>query len=404
MKILQLCKKIPLPPRDGEAVAVLSLAKAYKSLGCEIDLLSFNTSKHYSDPTKFSNQEHPYGSIFSITLNTDLNYLAAIRNLFGKKSYNIERFRSKDMIEKLKSILDNNDYDAVQLESLYMAPYADLVKGQSKAFVIMRSHNLEFKIWEDMADNQSNKLLKWYYNLAARRLKNYEIEVRNKFDLLLAISEVDQKEYHRLSYTITSKAVPIGIELKQYPYSAYKDKSTIKLAYLGSLDWRPNIEAVEWFFNEVWPSVYSKHKNIEFHLAGRNPVDSIKNLEHAGLYFHGEVESAIDFISDQDIIIVPLLSGSGVRVKVLESMAMGKLVISSSKGFEGIQVTNSTNVLIADDKNEFIHAINSAINNRETIRRIGEAARDFIENNYNPKTQASQILKSISEYHKSIEI
>lgn len=404
MKILQICKKMPLPPKDGEAVAVLSLAKAYKSLGCKIDLLSFNTSKHFSDPSEINNDEHPYENIDTVNLNTDINYLGALFNLLGSSSYNIERFTSKDMKKKLQHILLHTSYDVVQLESLYMAPYAEHIKPISNAFIIMRSHNLEFKIWEDMANNQSNVLLRWYYNLAARRLKKYEQDVKNSFDLLLAISEIDQKEYQKLSYSIPSMAIPIGIELKQYPKNFYEEKPMIKLAYIGSLDWRPNIEAVEWFFKEVWPTIYKNYENIEFHLAGRNPVDVIKNLEHPGLYFHGEIESAIDFISNQDIIIVPLLSGSGVRVKVLESMALGKLVISSSKGFEGINIQNNVNAMVANDTEEFIATINKALKSKKTIRQVGEAARLFIENNYNPETQARQILKLISEHNKPIEI
>lgn len=404
MKILQICKKMPLPPKDGEAVAVLSLAKAYKSLGCKIDLLSFNTSKHFSDPSEINNDEHPYENIDTVNLNTDINYLGALFNLLGSSSYNIERFTSKDMKKKLQHILLHTSYDVVQLESLYMAPYAEHIKPISNAFIIMRSHNLEFKIWEDMANNQSNVLLRWYYNLAARRLKKYEQDVKNSFDLLLAISEIDQKEYQKLSYSIPSMAIPIGIELKQYPKNFYEEKPMIKLAYIGSLDWRPNIEAVEWFFKEVWPTIYKNYENIEFHLAGRNPVDVIKNLEHPGLYFHGEIESAIDFISNQDIIIVPLLSGSGVRVKVLESMALGKLVISSSKGFEGINIQNNVNAMVANDKEEFIATINKVLESKKTIRQVGEAARLFIENNYNPETQARQILKLISEHNKPIEI
>lgn len=404
MKILQICKKMPLPPKDGEAVAVLSLAKAYKSLGCKIDLLSFNTSKHFSDPSEINNDEHPYENIDTVNLNTDINYLGALFNLLGSSSYNIERFTSKDMKKKLQHILLHTSYDVVQLESLYMAPYAEHIKPISNAFIIMRSHNLEFKIWEDMANNQSNVLLRWYYNLAARRLKKYEQDVKNSFDLLLAISEIDQKEYQKLSYSIPSMAIPIGIELKQYPKNLYEEKPMIKLAYIGSLDWRPNIEAVEWFFKEVWPTIYKNYENIEFHLAGRNPVDVIKNLEHPGLYFHGEIESAIDFISNQDIIIVPLLSGSGVRVKVLESMALGKLVISSSKGFEGINIQNNVNAMVANDTEEFIATINKALESKKTIRQVGEAARLFIEHNYNPETQARQILKLISEHNKPIEI
>ncbi|MGA0233467.1 MAG: glycosyltransferase family 4 protein, partial [Saprospiraceae bacterium] len=351
-----------------------------------------------------NNDEHPYENIDTVNLNTDINYLGALFNLLGSSSYNIERFTSKDMKKKLQHILLHTSYDVVQLESLYMAPYAEHIKPISNAFIIMRSHNLEFKIWEDMANNQSNVLLRWYYNLAARRLKKYEQDFKNSFDLLLAISEIDQKEYQKLSYSIPSMAIPIGIELKQYPKNFYEEKPMIKLAYIGSLDWRPNIEAVEWFFKEVWPTIYKNYENIEFHLAGRNPVDVIKNLEHPGLYFHGEIESAIDFISNQDIIIVPLLSGSGVRVKVLESMALGKLVISSSKGFEGINIQNNVNAMVANDTEEFIATINKALESKKTIRQVGEAARLFIENNYNPETQARQILKLISEHNKPIEI
>lgn len=397
MKVLQLCKKVPLPPKDGEAVAVLAMANAYKKQGARVDLLSFNTSKHFVSEEEIQSSIHPYSSINTVYLDTSINRVKAFLNLFSRRSFNIERFVSREFIQKLIQQIADNDYDFIQLESLYMTPYLSHIRNHSRAPVIMRSHNVEYRIWEDMSKQNDNIFLKWYYLLCAKRLKNYEKDHLDYYDLIFAISSSDKVMIENLKPMVSEKlmCVPVGLDLSMYRFLAFSERKIIRFGYLGSLDWKPNIEGLLWFFNSVWKDISELHDNIEFHLAGRNPVESIRNLQLPKLHYHGEVESAYDYLADLDIVVVPLFSGSGIRIKILESMAMGRPVISTPKGFEGIDIQNGIHADIVSNKNEFINAIKAHIEDGDRKLEMAVRARRFIEENFSFTQIAGKALNRI---------
>ncbi len=392
MKILQLCKKIPIPPKDGEGVAVLALANGYLAHGAAIDLLSFNTKKHLIEEHDFRNYKHSYNNIISVYLDNSINYFAAFVNLFGFKSYNIQRFINKDFEHKLLDKITSTRYDFIQLESLYMAPYLDIIKSNTDAIVVMRSHNLEYQIWQDMSIHSKNIFLKWYYSLCAKRLKNYELDCIDRFDLVMPISKEDYFTYQNILEEKKLLLIPVGIDLSKYKTTYSNNSNNLKIGYLGSLDWMPNIEGLLWFFKTVWPQVIAKSNNIEFHLAGRNPVQEIKEIKAQKYIFHGEIDSAKDFLSSLDIVIVPLFSGSGIRVKILESMAMSKPVISTPKGFEGITVKNGVEADIVTSAQDFVDQILMYNVNSSKIEMVGANAKAFIEKNFEEKALARRVL------------
>ena len=148
MKILQLCKKFPYPLKDGESIAVTYQSKAFHEFGCEITLLAMNTTKHYTKIGKLPNGFNHYKEIHVTDIDNRVKVLKAFVNIFSSKSYHISRFDSKEYNDKLIALLQDNEYDVIQLETLYLTPYIDTIKQHSNAIVSMRSHNVEFEIWE----------------------------------------------------------------------------------------------------------------------------------------------------------------------------------------------------------------------------------------------------------------
>ena len=397
-KILQLCKKMPFPPKDGEGFAVMSFSESYNLLNCEIDLLSFNTSKHFVDQDQISAYNSPYTKVESVYLDNSINYLDAFLNIFSNSSYNINRFISDNFKSKLIELLRSRNYDIVQLESLYMAPYIDAVKEYSSAKIIMRSHNIESNIWDDLARSNSNPVLKWYYKLCANRLKEFELENINKYDLLLAISEPDAQIYSELNKNSNTLVCPVGVDTNA-KVIANKIGNEFRIGYLGSLDWNPNIEALKWFFENVWSDIVEIYPDIKFHLAGRNAVREILNINMDSIVYHGEVSSSSEFINSLNAVVVPLFSGSGIRVKILESMALSKLVISTNKGFEGIEIENNTHGIIANNAAEFKTVILRVLNNEIDFDKIGQMARNFITERFDRVNLAKMALDSALEDH-----
>ena len=392
MRILQLCKKFPYPSKDGESVAVLSMSKGYVENGCQVRLLAMNTSKHFVHIQGVPEALSHYDSVHSIFHDTSINYIHAFLNIFQSKSFNIQRFVSDRFKLKLKSLLQNNEIDVVQLESLYMAPYINTIRESSNALIVLRSHNIEYEIWNDLAKVTRNPLKKWYYNISAKRLRSYELKQFDQYDTLIPISETDYNKYQTLNYNGSYCVSPVGLNTKNYQSSSLLISNPIKLGYIGSLDWKPNIEGINWFFNNSWFKIHGNFPNIEFHLAGRNASQNLKKAIPEAVQFHGEVENAINFLKKLDIVIVPLFSGSGIRVKILESMAMRKIVLSTKKGFEGIGIEHGKNAFIFESSDDIIKAIELCIENPERFESIQSQAQEFVQQRFDHKVLAEKVI------------
>lgn len=394
MRILQLCKKFPFPLKDGESLAVTYLSKALNELGCEVTLLAMNTSKHYFDTNHLPDDFNHYQSIYFTELDNRLNPFEAFVNLFSKDSYHITRFVSPAFEKILIQLLSENEYDIIQLESLYLAPYIDIIRQYSKAKIAMRSHNVEFEIWERITYNTKNPLKKWYLKHLVEKLKRFEIAQLNKYDLLLPITERDAKIFRKLGYTNKYVVTPIGIDNREYMANDKSFNSELSMSFIGSLDWIPNLEGVQYFLSKIWGDINRNFPTLKFHIAGRNTPGWLKSINYPNVIFHGEVNSAKDFINEHSLMLVPLQSGSGMRAKILEGMALGKVVITTPIGLEGIYAKHKEHVLIAETKEEFIDCIKFAYNNPQAIKDIANRAQVFVADNYDNLQVAKKVVNA----------
>jgi polysaccharide biosynthesis protein PslH len=409
MKILQLCKKFPYPLKDGESIAVTYLSNALHNLGCEISLLSMNTSKHYVDIAHLPADFNHYKEIHVTPLDNSIKAFDAFKNLFSNESYHVSRFVCPDFKEKLIKLLNDNEYDVVQLETLYLAPYIDVIKQNSNALITMRAHNVEFEIWERITKNTKFLPKKWYLKYLTNKLKRYELEHLNKYDYLVAVSDRDLHKFKALGYKNGAISSPIGLDLKHY-----KNNISIQtqddICFIGALDWIPNMEGLMWFIDQVWPTLTNKFPTLKFHIAGRNTPEILKNLKVSNIIVHGEVPDAIEFVDKYSMMIVPLFSGSGMRVKILEGMALGKVVITTVLGKEGIHAENDIHLLEADTPNAFISQIESVLSGQKNKKLIGESAKKFVEDYYDHGVNALKLLekyrslKNNPNYQKEIII
>ncbi len=398
MHILQLCKKFPYPLKDGESIAVTYLSKGFKELGCEISLLAMNTSKHYTDIDKLPDSFSHYKEIRCTYLDNEVKALGAVKNLFTRKSFHLTRFRSKEFEEELISMLEENDYDIVQIESLYLAQYIDTIKAHSYALVVMRAHNVEHEIWDRVTTNTRSLPKRLYLKYLTKKLQNAETEYLSKYDYLVAISGRDLKKFRKMGYNNGATVAPIGVEMADYiPLKIQNLHREIKPCFIGSLDWVPNMEGLEWFLNEIWPDIHAAHPQLKLDIAGRNAQEK-ENYIRATTQFHGEVDDARTWLSNYNVMIVPLLSGSGMRAKIIEAMALGMVVITTTIGLEGIPATHKKEVLVADNAEEYSTMFNYLTEHPEMIEFIGRNARKFVQSTYNSTYIATQLLASYRNY------
>ncbi len=380
MRILQICPKPPNPRIDGGCIAMDAINKGLKSEGNRVRTIAMSTSKH---PNIEGANEGDYSHV---EIDTILNPISALLSLLANKSYNIARFRSRNVEAEISKALKSESFDAIILESLYSCSYIDLVRSISKAKVYLRAHNIEHKIWSELSENTSNPIKKWYLQKLSTQLKNFEIEVIGKVDGIITITKNDSIWFKSMCKTPTT-IVPFGInvtgEFVKKPYN--------RVFHFGSMDWKPNIEGVNWLVKEVWPKVREENNEAQLILAGRNmPSHIISNFE-LGIEVVGEVSSSDEFLNSGGIATVPILSGSGMRVKAIEAMSKGLPVVGTSLGLTGIGAVNNENSIIADSPNDFAIAIIQLLNSEEKANEIAQSGFHHIEKNFSNKIIFSEL-------------
>ncbi len=320
--------------------------------------------------------------------------LHALLNLFTRRSYNISRFYSRKVEERLREILLEKEFDIIQLEGLYLTPYIPVIREYSAASLLFRSHNIEHFIWERLAAGCRNPVKKAYLRLLASRLKSYEMRTVYQVDGLIAISGVDMRFFKQHGFSHPAVSIPVGIEDRMLQKGISPlEKNTV--FHIGSMDWKPNQEGVLWFMEEVWPLVNRDKPYLRFVLAGRNIPAAMYRYQSENISIAGEVTEAADFMGSHELMVVPLRSGGGMRVKIIEAMAAGKAIISTSIGAEGIHCTHGENILLADTAREIADAILNCFDHKESIKQMGEKARIFAKEQHGMES----IMKKLMSFY-----
>ena len=399
MKILQICHKPPYPAIDGGCIAINNISRGLLNQKQSLKVITISTNKHPFLADRIDSEFKRKTKIEHTYVDTKLNIVDAFSNLVTYDSYNISRFFSPDFDYLLKSTLQADNFDIVHLESLFTTPYLETIRNYSNAKIILRSHNLEYMIWERLASETNNPAKKIYLNLLSNQLKNYEVDIVSKVDGIAAISNEDEKKYIKLGCKASLKTIPFGIDTNTYKsINKSVDSDNLTFFHLGAMNWKPNLEAVGWLTKDIWPTIESTFPNFKLHLAGKNMPQWIINNKNQAIINHQEVESAIDFMNNYDIMLVPLLSAGGIRVKIIEGMALGKVIISTKIGAEGIDYDEGINLLIANTPEEFKNKIKWLKNNPDKIKEIGENAKNYIKTQYDN----ALISKKLVEFYKSL--
>ena len=391
MKILQLCIRVPYPPADGGTIAMHSLGQSLIRQGADVKVLAMNTSRHYIRLDSLPADYKSKTKIETVDIDTRIKPWDAFRNLFSHESYNVKRFDHASFHQKLRKIFDEEKFDIVQFESVFAGPYLQTVREISGAKCVLRAHNIEHIIWQRMADTSSNFLRKKYLKLLATRLKKYESEIAGKFDALLPMTRQDADVFSKINSTAKQKIIPIGLNPEVYPYKENHNE-TPSLFHLGSMDWMPNQEAVEWFLENCWYEIKTASPHLKLYLAGRGFPDSLK-INDSNIIYDEAVSNAVDYMQSKSIMIVPLLSGSGMRVKILQAFALGLPVVSTTIGAEGIECTDGENIIIADKPADFARAVETLTKDASLRKKIGKNARDLFLEKYSSSRIATELIR-----------
>ncbi|MBL7969964.1 MAG: glycosyltransferase family 4 protein [Prolixibacteraceae bacterium] len=393
MRILQLMNKVPWPPKDGGAIACLNMTKGFSMLGHEVTVLSMNTSKHHIRIKDMPPHIRSKADFRLVEVPASVNWVEATLNfLFSKLPYNAQRFISDEFSFELIKLLTEKHFDVIQLEGLYLCPYIPVIRKYSDAVIAYRAHNIEYEIWERTA-KLSEGMRSTYLRNLSKRIKHFEISYLNQYDLLVPITDRDGMILDALGNTKPRHTSQTGIDFASLVPTAKKLEFP-SLFHIGALDWAPNQEGLIWFLNNCWPKIHEQYPDLKFYLAGRNAPEWFERLiKFKGVEYLGEISDAYDFINSKAVMVVPLFSGSGMRIKIIEGMALGKPIVTTDIGTEGIPTENENNILIANDVDQFIKAVTRLINDRELSDRIGRNAIGFIQEKYDNLSQAGALIE-----------
>ena len=393
---------MPNPPIDGGAQVMHFTTKGLLANGVNVKTLAINPIRNFINTDLLPNDYIANTRFESVIVDTAIKPLNIFTNIFKKESYFVERFISTEFDEKIKSILQSEHFDIIQLEHLYICKYINTIRKYSKAKIILRPQNVEYVIWERYTKNVKNLFKKYFLKLATIRLKKFEQNVIAYLDGIIALTKEDADLFLTFSNPPPTIIVPMGYDyekIRNYDFNKQFNYDPI-IYHLGSMDWMPNIEAINWFIRDVMPFLVKYNFSGKIIVAGRRMPLWVFKYKSKILEVIDEVKNPIEFQEDKQIMIVPLWSGSGIRAKIIEGLALGKIIISTSIGAQGIDYVKGENLLIADTPEEFAKQIINCVNSKGLCINISKNARALSLNSYHFKNTAN---KMILFYEKLLE-
>ena len=401
MRILQICNKPPYPPQDGGAIGMNNITQGLIEAGHTVKLIAVNPPKHHVYLDQLPADYVRKTGIELVFIDTEVKPLDALLNLFTHKSYHIARFISGDFSKKLTDILTRGTFDIIQVESTFLMSYLETLRKYSSAKIVLRAPNIEFRIWERMASQAKNPLKKIYLALLARRLRKWELSQINRADAVYTVTANDMDFLKQAGCIKPITFIPTGIDMTKKTDLDFSHVEFPSLFHIGALDWLPNQEAIRWFLEKIWAKVHAQFPGLKFYVAGRNTPQWITDLNMPNVEVLGEVADAGNFISSKSVMLVPLMSGSGMRVKIIEGMMLGKTIISTTVGIEGIIHQHGENVLIANTAEEFHKTIVKCINDRLYCETIGRNAHNNAKDNYDNEALTRKLVGFFTQLLKA---
>jgi glycosyltransferase involved in cell wall biosynthesis len=381
MRILFVALQFPVPANNGHKMRSWSLLQALAAEGHELSLLSFRESNDAQpdDPQLRSVCREVTAVPFHMTnLSSSGEYLKRALAMFSPRPYASSRFSSALMRERIAERLSRGDIDLIigdTVFSLLNLPPTDVP-------VALNAFDLEHLILERYLAHESNPFKLAYGWLESRKLRRWETMAFSRADWVMSCSQHDQGLVQKLRPGVPTVVVPNIVDVNSYSPAGDVDEPV--LIYQGGMDWYPNRDAVEYLAFEILPILRRLVPHFRVIVAGRNPSPEFRRRFKgvAEVSFTGTVADMRLEIAKAAVCLVPLRIGSGTRMKILEAAAMGKPMVSTTLGAEGLEFIDGSEILIADQPQAFAKAVAGLLSDAAQRRSLGSAARRRVEQQY----------------------
>ncbi|MBN1439821.1 MAG: glycosyltransferase [Anaerolineales bacterium] len=374
MKILFVAPKMPWPATDGARIAIYELVRHLTARGHRAALLGFGP------PEAADELRARAGLIWakSVGHDTSTKYANALVGLLSSMPYTASKYRSSAMAAEIREAFREERFDIVQLEGTHMAHYLGLAQGLG-AHAVLRLHNVESVLAARFAKTAVFPL-NLYVEDQARRMRSFERRACRQADLCLAITQEDADRVIQLAPEAIVSVSPAGVDLKRY-YPKPMSEEPRTVVFVGALDWPPNADAIRWFRAKVWSRIVQEEPTARWLVVGKSPTADILHWpeEDRNIQVTGYVDDVRPYLDRAAVVVVPLRSGGGMRLKILEAMAVGKPVVSTPMGAEGISAENGREIILAAPNRSFGVEVVRLLRDPAERKRIGKAARLWAE-------------------------
>ncbi len=390
MKVLALSAQIPYPPHHGKAMRDYYLLNG---LARGHDLYLLCLAQDAGESASASPLEHlfPFAAVPRPAHRLP-NRLAAL--LFSRTPDLIRRCASPTFRRLLTERLRRHPPDALLVEGLEMAAYGLWAQeylrrlGRPLPALILDEHNAEYllqqRAWE-IAWQEKRLSAAFYSRLQAGRLRRFEARACRAADRVLAVSSSDRAALLRLAPEASIAIIPNGVDCSAYaPLPSAPDPHPPTLVFTGRMDFRPNVDAVQWFCQEVWPQVRAAVAEARFQIVGRSPTPAVEALQRLpGVEVVGAVPDDRPYIGRADLYVLPMRFGGGIRFKLLQALAMERAVVSTPLGAEGVEgLVDGEHLRLAAGAEEFAARVVELLHRPEERTRLGKAGRKLIASGY----------------------
>lgn len=297
-----------------------------------------------------------------------LDYL---RRLHSPAPYAVSRFACRRVQQAIGGLLEQRQFNIAVCDFLDAAVN---FPRNLRTPVVLFQHNVESEIWRRHARIEVNPIKKLVYEMEFRKMLRYESATVRRFVRVIAVSEHDRQLMGKWIEPARVSVVPTGVDLRQYRAASSKKDCQPLVLFVGAMDWEPNSDAVQFFCSEIWPLVLEKVPQARFRIVGRNPGARVLKLASTSVHVTGHVPSVLEHLQQAAVVVVPLRIGGGTRLKIYEAMAMGKAVVSTSVGAEGLDVHPGKDILLEDRPHDFAQRTAMLLTDREVRDRFGKAA------------------------------
>ena len=385
LRVLHFAPRVCWPLDTGAKLRNFHLARVLAERA-SVTLLAFADSEPHDDAPGF------YDRVITVTRESGYGFSKIVRGAFGRTPLPILNYTTAAMKQALTRVLTESDFDLVQIESIHLMDYLPIIRAaRNSPKVICDWHNVESELMQRYSEREKNPLRRAYAHRTARKMGEFERRAMTEFDAHVAVSERDAQQLRRVNPNARIFVIENGVDVAHYS-GRQAEIARTRILFVGSMDYHANCDAVVDFAREVWPLVRESRPELVFTIVGRDPSPAVRELASLpGVEVTGTVDDVRPFYREAVAALVPLKTGGGSRLKILEAMAASVPVISTRLGAEGIDVKDRENVLLAETANEFHDAITEIIDNHELREKLLATGRALVRERYDWSTLGANL-------------